>query len=236
MSLLKKAMPKLSSALLIMTAAYVHAAPESGWWWNEAEGGRGYTIEVQNGVMFMSGYMYDDSGKPVWYVSGPTAMQNSTTYKGTWLQYGGGQTLNGPYRSPTVTNSNVGNVTVTFSSATTATMTLPSGVTIPLTRYSFGGTTPTGPVAAICTTANINTQRYNAIAIGMTPDQVNATLGCKYDTSRTQRNNLFTTYVWPVPGTFTYLGVYFDTAGTKVIDIYNGAPGTTPSYKFSNGF
>jgi hypothetical protein len=33
------------------------AAPQTGWWWNPAEGGRGYTIEVQNGTLYMAGYI-----------------------------------------------------------------------------------------------------------------------------------------------------------------------------------
>jgi hypothetical protein len=33
--------------------------PETGWWWNPAEGGRGFAIEVQGGTMYFAGYMYD---------------------------------------------------------------------------------------------------------------------------------------------------------------------------------
>lgn len=111
--------------------------PQAGWWWDPAQGGRGFSIEIQNGTLFMAGYMYDASGNPIWYASGPTPMINSNYYQGTWQQYGNGITLTGAYKSPTVTNSDVGVITLIFTSTTTATLILPDGSAIPLIRYSF---------------------------------------------------------------------------------------------------
>ncbi len=111
--------------------------PEAGWWWNSAEGGRGFSIEIQNGTMFLGGYMYDDAGNPIWYASGPTAMINTSTYQGTWQQYGNGQTLTGTFKPASVVNSNIGSVTINFSSTTSAILTLPNGTKIPLIRYLF---------------------------------------------------------------------------------------------------
>lgn len=115
------------------------SSPQTGWWWNAAEGGRGFSIEVQNGTMFIAGYMYDDSGNPIWYASGPTPMASSSAYSGTWQQYGNGQTLMGAYKSAAVANANVGNISVSFASPTSATLTLPNGNAIALTRFGFGG-------------------------------------------------------------------------------------------------
>jgi hypothetical protein len=120
-------------------ATPVAGTPETGWWWNAAEGGRGYSIEIQNGTMFLAGYMYDDAGNPIWYASGPTVMTNTNTYKGVWQQYGNGQTLTGAFKPASLVNTNLGNIILTFSTATTATLVLPNGASIPLTRYSFGG-------------------------------------------------------------------------------------------------
>ncbi len=100
--------------------------PQNGWWWNPAEGGRGFAIEVQNGVMFMAGFMYDNAGNPTWYASGPTPMNSDTLYQGKWQSYGGGQTLNGLYKGATVTNGAVGSILVTFNSPTSATLQLPT--------------------------------------------------------------------------------------------------------------
>ncbi|MCU6434029.1 hypothetical protein LPB67_09645 [Undibacterium sp. Jales W-56] len=111
--------------------------PQAGWWWNPNEGGRGFSIEIQNGTMFLAGYMYDTGGNPIWYVSGPTAMTNTMTYQGQWLQYGNGQTLTGLYKPASIVNPNVGSITIQFSTTTTAVLTLPDGRQISIQRFSF---------------------------------------------------------------------------------------------------
>lgn len=109
--------------------------PETGWWWNAAESGRGFTIEIQGNTLFMAGYMYDASGNPIWYsTSGP--MSTATLYLGIWQQFANGQTLTGTHHLPS-NPSNVGAVTLQFTNAVEATLTLPGGRQIPLTRYRF---------------------------------------------------------------------------------------------------
>lgn len=109
--------------------------PQTGWWWNPAEGGRGFFIEVQNTTMLISGYMYDSRGQAVWYTSqGP--MTSPTLYQGPLQQYQGGQTLTGAYAAPNLAES-LGTVSLQFSSQSQATLTLPNGTQIPLTRYVF---------------------------------------------------------------------------------------------------
>ena len=110
--------------------------PESGWWWNAAETGRGYFIEFQGDTAFIAGYMYDTSGNPLWYISG-SAIANAQTYQGNWTQYANGQTLNGPYRPATLVNANVGALGITFQNATNGTLTLPNGRQIQITRFRF---------------------------------------------------------------------------------------------------
>ena len=41
----------------------------SGWWYNAAENGRGFSIEVQGNTLDVVGFMYDGNGNPVWYIS-----------------------------------------------------------------------------------------------------------------------------------------------------------------------
>ncbi len=110
--------------------------PESGWWWNEAESGRGFAIEVQGNNLFMAGYMYDGGGNPIWYVS-PGGMVSPTLYQGSWLQFANGQTLTGTYKPPSQPPANAGAVTLQFTSTATAILTLPDGRQIPLTRFLF---------------------------------------------------------------------------------------------------
>ena len=110
--------------------------PESGWWWNPDESGRGFFIEWQNGYADIAGYMYDDAGNPTWYISVyPTP--DPLRFSGNWWTFAGGQSMGGPYRMPTRTSDNAGALDVQFTSATTATMTLPDARRIPLQRQAF---------------------------------------------------------------------------------------------------
>jgi serine protease len=113
------------------------STPEAGWWWSPAEGGRGYAIEIQGNTLLLTGYMYDASGNPVWYLSGPTPMTNSTTYQGQWQQFAGGPTLTGSIQPPQIFNANAGAVTIQFDSTTSATMTLPGGRQIQIQRFRY---------------------------------------------------------------------------------------------------
>jgi hypothetical protein len=110
--------------------------PQSGYWYNPAEPGRGYTIEVQNNTAFIAAYMYDAAGNAVWYASGPATLTGNNTFQGTLDQFAGGQTLTGSYVAPNHV-VNVGSITLQFTSPTAGTLTLPDGNQIPIQRFSF---------------------------------------------------------------------------------------------------
>jgi hypothetical protein len=110
--------------------------PQAGYWWNPAEGGRGYTIEVQDNTAFVAAYMYDTNGLPVWYASGPATLTTGNTYQGELLSYTGGETIYGPYMAPAGATS-VGSITIQFTSPTAGMLTLPDGRQIPIQRFGF---------------------------------------------------------------------------------------------------
>jgi hypothetical protein len=110
--------------------------PQTGYWYNPAEPGRGYTIEVQNDTLFLAAYMYDGSGNPVWYASGPATLIANTIFQGTLTEFSGGQSLGGSYKAPTGTTA-VGVVTIQFSTSTTGKLTLPDGKQVPIQRFGF---------------------------------------------------------------------------------------------------
>ncbi|MBI3499935.1 MAG: peptidoglycan DD-metalloendopeptidase family protein [Proteobacteria bacterium] len=110
-------------------------APETGWWWSAAESGRGYFAEIQGSTLFLSTYMYNAAGQPVWYVTENT-LTAPLTYQGRLLEYAGGQALTGSYRSPSLAGDR-GAVVVQFTSDTDGILTLPNGRPIRLTRYRF---------------------------------------------------------------------------------------------------
>lgn len=107
---------------------------ESGWWWNPAESGRGFSFEVQGNTLFMAGYVYSDAGQPSWYTAtGPLAADGSFT--GRWMEFAGGQSMGGSYRAPSIVNDNAGSVQMRFSSPRAGTLTLPNGSAIPIQRF-----------------------------------------------------------------------------------------------------
>jgi hypothetical protein len=105
--------------------------PLTGWWWNPDESGRGYSIEVQGNSLFFVGFMYEASGRPVWYFSAGPVGADPTTYSGPLLQFANGQTMTGPYQPPgaptpigkldiAFTGENAGTLTFTRTSAAKA--------------------------------------------------------------------------------------------------------------------
>lgn len=121
--------------------------PEAGWWWNPAEPGRGFGIEVRGGAMLLTGAMYDEAGRPVWYVShGP--LTAGRTYQGRWLRLVGGTTLAGGYR-PTEDAVDAGAVAVRFTDATSAVLTLPDGRALPIGRADLASPRGVGAVAEV---------------------------------------------------------------------------------------
>ena len=112
--------------------------PENGWWWNPAESGRGLFLEWQGDRLDIAGYMYDDSGNPIWYLTeNLTPSTNLQQFSSSWWQFANGMTLSGPWRQHQQISSNVASVTIQFSGAENAIMTLPNGRTTALTRHRF---------------------------------------------------------------------------------------------------
>src|SRR5262249_53017901 len=70
---LEKLAGALAMSLLSLTpfpCSDAVAAPETGWWWNPAESGRGYFVESQGGITYMAVYLYADDGRARWLVAG----------------------------------------------------------------------------------------------------------------------------------------------------------------------
>jgi hypothetical protein len=87
------------------------AAPQTGWWWNTAEGGRGYSIEVAGRHVFFASYLYDVSGRATWLVASGNTSLDGSLYTGNLEAYAQGQTLGGAYRGPSPA-TNAGAITL----------------------------------------------------------------------------------------------------------------------------
>jgi hypothetical protein len=125
--------------LLALGALSAQAAPQSGWWWNTNESGRGFFIEIDDGWFFLSGYFYDDAGHATWLVSNDP-MPAANSYQGRLLALSDGQSLMGEYRPPSAPRV-AGTVAVQFSDDNHATLTWPGG-TVAIERYNFQSPQP----------------------------------------------------------------------------------------------
>jgi hypothetical protein len=51
--------------------------PVDGWWYDPAEPGRGFLIEMQDDEMFIAAFHYLPSGRPIWWVANGRYDHNS---------------------------------------------------------------------------------------------------------------------------------------------------------------
>jgi cytochrome c553 len=108
--------------------------PEPGIWWNPAEGGRGFVLDVQGTQLLVGAYLYDTDGTPAWLTTnGP--MPTRFRFEGDWYRFVDGQTLRGAYRASRRVEPPVGRVVIDFESPRAGTLTLPDGRRIPIVRF-----------------------------------------------------------------------------------------------------
>lgn len=100
-----------------------------------------------------------------------------------------------------------------------------NNVVIQLTGYnviSVGSYAPVN-VTAKCSSNNFSPAIYNAISIGMTISQVEQTIGCNFDPTKTVRGGSFVLKWWSYLNPTTYatemIGVYFDGTDSVVTAI-----------------
>ena len=121
-----------------LNTAPLPSQPENGWWWNADEAGRGFFLEWQGGTLDIAGYMYDDAGNPIWYLTeNLTPSTNLQQFSSSWWQFADGMTLAGPWKQNHMVSDHVAPVTITFNGTRDALMTLPNGHTTHLVRQSF---------------------------------------------------------------------------------------------------
>ncbi len=125
----------LLACLLLAAPAARAILPENGWYWNPNESGRGFNIEIQNNMLFMSAFVYLPDGTPVWYVGGGP-MSSDRQWSSSLLRASGGQCLGCGYRAPDL--DTVGTVSINFTSERSATISLP-GETIATVRQDWSG-------------------------------------------------------------------------------------------------
>ena len=145
-----------------MSQSAMAVDPQTGWWWNKAEAGRGFSIEQQVDTIFFAAYLYENSGKNAWYTAAMTK-NTAENFKGKLIQFSDGQTLTGPYQPAKPANNNVGDITLTFNTPTTGTMTWPGGV-VPIERFIFKAPKAPSKLNLASSAPGINHSNYRFLA------------------------------------------------------------------------
>ena len=116
-----------------------NVTPQTGWWWNENESGRGFFLEQRGSTIVMAGYAYDPIGSPLWFIS--AGQISNGVYTASMDTYRGGLALN-TTTGRAVPSGSLGNIRVEFTRPTAGTITWPNGTTTPIVRYVYanGGT------------------------------------------------------------------------------------------------
>jgi hypothetical protein len=111
------------------------AQPESGWWWNRNEGGRGYALEVQNNRLFLAMFHYRANGQADWHIVN-TPIAPDGRFSGDFQAVRGGQSLTGAWRVATL-GPVEGTLSGVFTDACSGVLTLPNGQQISIEKYTF---------------------------------------------------------------------------------------------------
>jgi hypothetical protein len=137
---------KSAIRVLALTASFVALAqsasaapiggPTMGLWWNPAESGRGYEIDLQGDTMIVTTYVYEQSGDPIWYLSSGTFDYSTGIFQSAYDIFANGQCFGCPYVAPDHTGD-AGPITITFQTNQTATLTYPGGST-DIVKFQYG--------------------------------------------------------------------------------------------------
>jgi hypothetical protein len=96
------------------------ASPLTGLWWNANESGWGATITQQSSIMFVTMFVYDTVGNPVWYTVSCTI--SGTSCRGDMLRIRGGTPPPTTWNGSGITVTKVGAMTLNFDSNDSASM------------------------------------------------------------------------------------------------------------------
>lgn len=121
-------------------------SPLTGLWWNANESGWGATITQQSAVIFVTMFVYDATGNPLWYTVSCSIVGASCS--GDMLRFNGGATPTTLWTSSGLNSAKVGAMTLNFTGNDVGTMTYTlngASSTRQITRQMFGPPTPVVP-------------------------------------------------------------------------------------------
>lgn len=159
MKIIKLVLGILALAISMPALAFM---PANGIWQIDSETngqpGRGFTIDVENEVMFFTYYGYRQDGSSLFYVAAGPVVNN--TFTADLLNVEGGTSLGGTYK-PAALAASPGKVTLSFTSGKHGMMTLPGENQKAISKNSFGyADGPDGLLGTWLVTSTIGTSSF----------------------------------------------------------------------------
>jgi hypothetical protein len=125
-----------AAVLLAFSLSAQAFQPRTGHWNNLNEPGRGFNIDVQDGVMVLTMYSYDSGGNPQWYIASGNMTNGQRGFSASLDKFRNGQCLSCGFTPPVSAGSD-GAIFVTFATETSATVTLPGGAMTHIVPFNF---------------------------------------------------------------------------------------------------
>ena len=125
------------------------SSPLTGLWWNASESGWGATITQQTTIMFVTMFVYEAAGKPVWYTV--SCVIAGASCSGDMLRITGGTPPASGWSGNGIAATKVGSMTLIFAGSDSASMsyTLDGDlIAKQITRQIFGPPPPVAPSLA----------------------------------------------------------------------------------------
>ena len=219
----------LAAAALLFAAGAAAFTPRTGHWYDPAEDGTGYNIDIQDGKIVVTVYSYKTDGDSEWYIATGDMTNGQQSFTGTLTKLRNGACISCAYVKPILAGSD-GTISISFTSETTATVTKPGGRVAEIKPLNFGfGDPPTGLLGEWVFVEDINgsffVDHYNFTVVG----GATATgSGIVMDTAR----NAVCEY--KVSGQFVGSVVCFrwsDSSLTTIVDQYLYKPGLDQTFE-----
>lgn len=122
----------------LFAASRFLGGPTPGIWWNPAESGRGYQLDLQGNIMVVTTYGFAPGGAPIWFISAGVYNQQAGTFEATFDNTENGQCFGCPYRAPTPRPNAGGGMRIVFDSYVSGTLYFNGGSTrIQRQLYAF---------------------------------------------------------------------------------------------------
>lgn len=111
--------------------------PTTGLWAHAGDGGRGFNIDIQDGTMIVTTFIYTTTGAPIWYLSSGTYNHATGVFTSSYDSYSDGQCFGCAATPPVVHSGAAGPMRIQFHDNHSATLTTPAG-SLEITKFDYG--------------------------------------------------------------------------------------------------